>query len=107
MYRGEYVNGVPSGQGSYYWADKSFFKGCFLNGLREGQGIWKKGAGNCDRYEGCYKNDKKWGYGEFTWESGNHYKGSYEGDVRSGYGEMHWTNGSYYKGQWVNGVQHG
>jgi hypothetical protein len=57
-----------------------------LNGLRQGKGIWKRGAGNSDKYVGCYKNDKKWGYGEFTWASGNFYKGSYEGDVRSGYG---------------------
>lgn len=50
MYRGSYINGVPSGQGSYYWADKSYFKGNFLNGLREGKGVWKKGTGNCDKY---------------------------------------------------------
>lgn len=63
MYRGHYSNGTPSGEGTYYWADKSYFKGNFLNGLREGKGVWKKGPGECDKYEGSYKNDKKWGYG--------------------------------------------
>jgi len=41
-------------------------------------------------YEGNYENDKKCGYGIFTWESGNTYKGEYFEDLRSGYGEMYW-----------------
>jgi hypothetical protein len=31
-------------------------------------------------------NDKKQGYGIFTWATGNIYKGNYEVDMRSGYG---------------------
>jgi hypothetical protein len=107
MYRGSYVNGKPSGSGNYYWSNGSYFKGHFLNGLREGKGLWKRGVGASDRYEGRYKNDKKWGYGEFTWASGNVYKGNYEADQRNGYGEMHWTTGAIYKGQWSDGVQQG
>lgn len=52
-------------------------------------------------------NDKKWGYGEFEWASGNLYKGSYEGDLRNGYGQMFWVNGCIYRGEWKNGIQHG
>ena len=63
MYRGSYLNGKPSGPGSYYWANGSYFKGSFLNGLREGKGYWKKGVGTTDKYDGSYRNDKKWGYG--------------------------------------------
>lgn len=51
--------------------------------------------------------DKKHGYGIFTWATGNVYKGNYLDDLRSGFGEMYWTDGSYYKGEWVNGIQHG
>lgn len=57
-----------------------------MNGLRDGQGLWKRRAGKADMYNGEYRNDKKWGYGVFTWESGNIYKGHYEGDIRSGWG---------------------
>jgi len=57
-----------------------------VNGLRDGQGLWKRRAGKADMYNGEYRNDKKWGYGVFTWESGNIYKGHYEGDIRSGWG---------------------
>ena len=85
----------------------SYFKGQFLNGLRSGQGMWKRGTGSSDKYEGSYKCDKKDGYGIFTWSSGNVYKGNYEMDLRSGYGEMYWRDGSFYKGHWERGVQHG
>ena len=70
------------------------------NGLRDGKGAWKRGPGNADSYEGEYINDKKCGYGVFTWSSGNVYKGNYFEDLRHGYGEMTWTDGSYYKGAW-------
>ena len=107
MYKGSNINGKPSGYGEYYWNHGSYFKGNFINGLRDGKGSWKKGVGNSDRYDGEYRNDKKWGEGTFVWASGNVYKGQYEADMRSGYGEMHWVNGSYYKGNWKNGIQNG
>jgi hypothetical protein len=69
--------------------------------------MWKKGAGNSDKYEGEYNADKKHGYGIFTWSTGNIYKGNYSEDLRSDFGEMYWSDGSYYKGQWKNGIQHG
>jgi hypothetical protein len=53
--------------------------------MKNGKGVWKKAAykgrrGN--KYEGYYERDKKHGYGEFTWESGNIYKGNYHYDQR-------------------------
>jgi hypothetical protein len=47
------------GYGEYFWVNGSFFKGFFKNGLRHGHGIWKRGPGNSDFYEGEYINDKK------------------------------------------------
>lgn len=47
--------GKPQGYGEYYWTMGSYFKGNFVNGLREGKGIWKRGPGNTDKYEGEYK----------------------------------------------------
>ena len=57
-----------------------------VNGLRDGHGFWKRGVGHSDHYDGNYRNDKKWGYGIFTWASGNVYKGNYEADMRNGFG---------------------
>lgn len=48
--------------------------------------------------------DKKQGYGEFQWISGNKYRGNYENDLREGYGEMYWVDGSIYKGYWHKGI---
>lgn len=81
--------------------------------MKHGKGKWKKYPSNpadkkrVNQYDGFYEYDKKHGYGQFTWESGNKYCGNYHYDVRQGYGTMHWTDGSWYKGHWVNGVQHG
>jgi hypothetical protein len=52
IYKGLYSNGKPCGFGEYYWANGSYFKGLFKNGLRDGQGLWKRGPGNSDKYEG-------------------------------------------------------
>ena len=49
-----------------------------------------------NQYDGEYTNDRKNGYGVFSWESGNIYKGNYLDDERDGYGEMFWTDGSFY-----------
>lgn len=81
-----YQNGKPEGYGEYYWSVGSFFKGTFKNGLREGNGVWKSGPGNSDKYEGEYKEDKKEGYGVFIWSNGNIYKGNFKNDLREGYG---------------------
>jgi hypothetical protein len=104
---GNYVNGKPDGYGEYYWANGCQYKGFFKNGLRHGKGVWKKGPGKSDSYDGEWINDKKCGYGIYRWISGNYYQGYYFDDMRHGLGEMYWTDGSYYKGNWERGIQHG
>jgi len=83
--------------------------GEFRNGLKHGKGRWKSGAGvpNVNQYEGDYLNDKKHGFGIFSWASGNIYKGEYFEDERHGFGEMVWTDGTKYIGEWCHGIQHG
>ena len=82
--------------------------GDFSNGLKHGNGRWKKNeAPTSNQYEGQYYQDKKHGYGVFKWQSGNLYRGNYFDDERQGYGEMFWTDCSIYKGEWVRGIQHG
>lgn len=76
--------------------------------MKHGKGRWAKQRDTySNTYDGEYYMDKKQGYGEFKWASGNFYKGNYKNDLRNGFGEMCWTDGSIYKGNWVNGIQHG
>lgn len=87
--------------------------------MKHGKGKWRKKADPnpdntatpikriCNQFEGEYKHDKKNGYGEFYWQSGNVFKGEYNDDKRYGYGEMHWADGYSYKGFWLDGVQNG
>ena len=62
--------------------------------MKHGKGKWRKVASNpaepkrVNQYDGHYNEDKKHGYGEFTWESGNKYCGNYHYDERQGYGTM-------------------
>lgn len=85
--------------------------------MKHGKGKWKKKSNDYQEngdtikkfnmYDGYYEHDKKHGYGEFFWESGNKYRGNYHQDERQGYGVMEWCDGSRYYGHWENGVQHG
>ena len=86
IYVGQYVRGKPEGFGQYKWLNGNTYTGQFLNGMKNGKGKWKKavsfGIKSINKYDGFYEYDKKHGYGEFTWESGNRYFGNYHYDVR-------------------------
>ena len=76
--------------------------------LMSGHGVWKRSEGkHSDKYEGEFENNKKEGYGIYSWEAGHMYKGKYHNNLRHGYGEMFWSDNTFYKGQWENDLQHG
>ena len=45
--------------------------------MKSGQGHWKsiESSDRGNEYQGKYKNDKKHGFGEYTWVSGSRYRG--------------------------------
>lgn len=50
----------------------------------------------------------KHGKGTFTWgTSGNKYTGYFLNDKRQGYGVYTWLDGNRYEGEWLNDKQHG
>jgi len=55
-------------------------------------------------YKGNFVNDKRHGYGEYYWNTGDVYKGNWANDQKSGSGKMTWANGTYYDGQYQNDV---
>lgn len=74
-------------------------------GLRSGKGLWRKiyDDGTLDQYCGYYENDKKNGYGEYSWANGNLYKGEFVDDFKHGSGVMYFNDGTIFKGNWVGG----
>ncbi len=67
-----------SGYGEYYWVNGSFYKGDFVNGVREGSGVWHSNKTGGDIYEGAYVKGKKEGFGVYRWQNGVIYKGNYK-----------------------------
>ena len=101
-----------------------YYKGGFINGKKEGNGImiYKNGT----RYEGAFKNNKHEGFGKLKqldgetfigeWKdgkingngvrshcNGDRYVGSYVNNIRNGHGIYTFSNGDSYEGNWVNG----
>ena len=55
FYIGEYRFGKDDGYGQYNWANGNQYSGQFYNGMKHGQGSWKKtGDENSNKYEGKY-----------------------------------------------------
>ena len=110
--------------GITYNLNGDYYKGEFVNGKKEGNGvmIYKNGT----KYEGAFKNNKHEGFGKliqldgetFTGEwkdgkingngirchcNGDKYIGNYVNNIRNGHGNYTFSNGDSYEGNWVNG----
>lgn len=128
FYTGQWLEGLPHGQGKYLWVDGCMYVGEWYKGKTMGKGkfSWPCGA----TYEGDFKGGYMDGKGTYTGSSGATYRGSwvmnlrqghgtkcyytgdcYEGDwrrgVQDGHGRYQWRNGNHYIGQWKNGVMNG
>ena len=110
--------------GITYNLNGDYYKGDFVNGKKEGNGvmIYKNGT----KYEGAFKNNKHEGFGKLTqldgetfsgeWKdgkingngirchcNGDKYIGNYVNNIRNGHGNYTFSNGDSYEGNWVNG----
>jgi hypothetical protein len=57
-YEGRFRQGFPNGHGTYVWASGETFTGNFVNGLREGEGIYSQRVNGVEIIlEGIWKND--------------------------------------------------
>ncbi len=52
-----------------------------------------------DRHEGDYHEDKRHGYGCYTWDSGDRYEGFWGEGRMSGKGVKYMANGDVYDGE--------
>ncbi|TXB66863.1 M48 family metalloprotease [Vicingus serpentipes] len=81
------------------------YEGEFLNGKRNGHGIyyWNNG----DIYKGMWENNFQKGLGERTYIDGSKYKGNWDRGKKDGFGKMVYNNSSFYSGTWENDLKDG
>ena len=80
--------------------DNGKYEGDFINGKREGKGIFH--FQNGDRYEGDFKNDKMEGKGILYYNNGDIFQGDWRNDKRDGKGIMYYNDGSREMGDFIN-----
>ena len=104
-YQGEYLNGKREGKGIYTYNNGDKYEGEYKNDLKDGNGCYKYKNG--DIYTGEYKNGLFDGKGKYEYADGDTYEGQYKQDLREGQGIYIYNNGNRYEGQWVKGLKHG
>jgi len=68
IFKGQYIDNIKHGQGTYIHADGSLFNGEYKNSKRNGQGTYIDTKGN--KFVGEYKDGKRDGQGMFTYADG-------------------------------------
>lgn len=126
-YEGPFVNSRIEGKGKLSWPDGSSYEGDLHEGMRHGEGVYRKGEvlysgqwcmgqregfGRLDYegnafYEGDWKAGKKHGRGKQLWASGNVYEGEWRKGKMSGFGVMSWRTTEVYEGEWEESKPHG
>ncbi len=106
LYIGLFLNNELNGKGIKFSYEKNIlYKGDFVNGLRDGNGIDEsEGA----KYEGQFYKDKKCGKGKITFNSGDIYEGGFNNNKFNGQGHYIWKkNGHEYIGEYLDGQFNG
>lgn len=104
-YDGNWDFGQLEGYGEYHDAEGYVYKGYFHQGKRHGTGKVQYASGNM--YEGDFVEDERHGKGTYTWSTGESYTGDWVHDERSGYGVYTTPDGASYTGEWKDGHYHG
>ncbi|CAK90590.1 unnamed protein product (macronuclear) [Paramecium tetraurelia] len=104
-YKGEWMNGLKDGQGVLKWPSGSIYSGFFLEGKLNGKG--KLVLEDEDYYEGEWKDDKCNGFGVYMCKNGARYEGNWKNDKQHGKGKEIWQDGNTYEGFYNDGKKHG
>ncbi|KAG2453584.1 hypothetical protein HYH02_001802 [Chlamydomonas schloesseri] len=98
-YRGEFVEGRREGQGVARLANGDRYRGGWLAGRRHGRGEWVSAAG--DRYVGEWAAGERHGQGSCVFANGDKYTGEWRHGQRHGYGEVVFADGVRFRGRWL------
>jgi hypothetical protein len=104
-YIGDYLNGKREGKGVYKYNNGDIYEGEYKNDLKDGEGTYR--FENGDIYIGHYKEGNFHGKGKYEYADGDIYEGDYKDDLRDGIGTYTYTNGNKYEGEWKEGLKHG
>jgi tetratricopeptide (TPR) repeat protein len=110
IYRGETVNGTPSGSGRFEWDDGDVYVGTLANGSYTGTGTYtwsNDGDWSGHVYIGNFQSGKRHGMGYYYWPNGDIYLGNHNNGAQTGWGVAIYSNGARYDGNFVNGMQQG
>ena len=106
-----------SGKGTMRYSSGAEYVGEFVNGARNGKGIYTYGKeqnGNgrsiespALSYNGMFKDNDRHGKGVLTWRNGNKYDGDFLDNQIHGFGTKTYTDGRIYEGNWREGRREG
>lgn len=110
VYRGDFDNNLPNGEGGFIGGDGSEWVGAWKDGLLSGDKcvvLYCDDHGSLRKYEGGFVAGFAEGRGKLTFKLGDVFKGFFRNGVYDGRGTMRYSNGDAYDGKYVQGLPHG
>uniref|UniRef100_A0A0K2UW81 Uncharacterized protein n=1 Tax=Lepeophtheirus salmonis TaxID=72036 RepID=A0A0K2UW81_LEPSM len=100
-YRGEWRDGTPNGNGTWYGINGDVYEGDFMNGMAHGHVVHI--TPNGDSLEGEFRKHKAHGKGVLRGKDGHKIEGYFKRGMVHGPGVWHGPNGDTYEGMFRMG----
>jgi hypothetical protein len=99
-YSGPIINFRPNGEGYFRQENGLSYTGTFKHGIPHGKGT---SVGIAGIYDGDFIEGLEDGNGIYKSSTGEIYIGEFKHGERNGYGVLKFRNGDIWKGSWING----
>ena len=117
IFKGNWINNYPHGEGKFYLNDQEFFKGSFVDGFLHGKAKFKItfitlvfGIYNNYLKVPGYSNiesEEEYNQKMITNEEFGEFEGEFKDGLADGKGQLILKSGISYKGDWKEGYPHG